>query len=270
MHFKYLGINVTKKCNLDCAFCLCGESVNESISLDVIENIFNGVDFIDELYITGGEPLLEPKLIRFIKDEINKRNIKVLKISLTTNATCFNKEIEDTLLYLFDGVEAKLCVSVDKFHKNSIYKKFNKFDKVYVGKNVLYNIMVKRLADFSFSCGIYFEIRDVGAIAKMGRASNFEDAIEVSRKFYALGNYYWNYHLYEDDIIVDTSGEVLRCDYENKEVKELSIGNVLDSTLEDLIYNKCVSELNQMGVMCVDSCNYKMAINSIYTKKNLK
>ena len=133
MKVSNFGVNVTKKCNIDCDFCLCGDPKNESIHVNVIQNMFNSVDEIGELYLTGGEPLLEPDLIISIKDEIKKRNLKIQKLSITTNSTIFNSKVEEALLYFFEGYDSSLIVSVDEFHERAIerlYKRKNmKYDK---------------------------------------------------------------------------------------------------------------------------------------------
>lgn len=273
MELTYLGINVTKDCNLDCAICLCGEPKKECITKDVIESLFKGIKKVNELYITGGEPLLYPKLIRMVADECKKQKVEISNMSLTTNATIFNDEIKEALLYIFSGTNASITISVDKFHKASIYKKLDNFDKVFIGKTSLYKCLVDRIIIFCKENNIEFKTRDIGKhdlIAKMGRAKNFPEAIEVSRNLYALGNYYHKEHLYIDEVLVDTSGAVLRCDYENDEVERLSIGNVKDNDLEQLIFNKCVKELEQKGIKYNDPEMYKVAIDSIYIKRNLK
>ncbi len=273
MKLKTLGINVTKECNLNCAHCLCGDSVKESVTKEVVQSTFKGIDEIGELYLTGGEPLGKPELIKMITQEYKKQGVKISKISLTTNATIFNDEVKSALLYLFDGVQADLTVSVDNYHKQSIFQKFNGFDKVFVGRFLLYNQLVQRIELFCKNNGINFYTRDIcpyDIIVKMGRAKSFQNAIKVSRELYALGNYYPKEHLYTDDVTIDTSGAVLRCDYENEEVEDLSIGNVLDDNLEHIIFNKCVSELEQRKISCKDSKLCETAINLMYEKRNLK
>lgn len=267
-----LGINITKNCNLDCAHCLCGDAKNECITKEVVESAFKGIKRIDELYLTGGEPLLKPEIIRMVIDECKKQNVEVQCISITTNGTIFTDEVKKTLLYIFNGVDADLIVSKDKFHKQSICKKLSNFDKLFIGQDFIYNSLIFRIRDFCLEHKINFDTNGIAQefLAKMGRAKNIKGAMEIPKKIWALGNYSAKNHLYIDEIIIDTSGHVLKCDYENDEVEDLSIGNILDNTLEELIYNKCISELEQKKIKFKDDKMITEAIDMIYVKANRK
>lgn len=272
MIINSLGINITKNCNLTCAHCLCGNAKNECVTKDVIQGAFKGIDRIDELYLTGGEPLLEPDIIRMVIDECKEQNVEVLCISITTNGTIFTDKVKETLLYIFNEVDADLMVSKDKFHKQEICKKLSNFDKCFIGKDFIYNVLILRIKDFCLEHKINFETSEVAEefIAKMGRGKNIKGAVEIPKKIWALGKYSAKNHLYVDEVIIDTSGHVLKCDYENDEVEELSIGNVLDNTLEELIFNKCVSELEQKGIKYKDDKMIRQAIDVVYKKSQRK
>lgn len=270
MELAILGINVTKYCNLDCVYCLCGEPKKESITSRVIDNAFKGINKIGELYFTGGDPLSQPKLIREVVDKCIKEGINISKISITTNATFFNEEVKSTLIYISRYASLHITVSVDEVHQTSVSKKFDVFDKMFVGSESLYKGLVNRIYEFCKENKFGFEKWSVDIIAKMGRASNMPGAFEVSKNLYALGNYYLSEHLYTDDIIIDTTGNVLRCDYENDEVEKLSIGNVLDDTLENIIFNKCVKELSERGLKYDDPEKIKREIDIAYLRRNRK
>lgn len=270
MILNSLGINITKNCNLDCAHCLCGDAKDECITKDVVQHAFKGIERIDELYLTGGEPLLRPDIIRMVIDECKKQNVILNYITITTNGTIFNDDVKEILLYILNvvdvAVDMDLNVSKDKFHKQSICKKLSNFDKHFIGNDFIYQALILRIKYFCLQHKINFGISEVAEkfIAKMGRAKNIKGAVGVSKEIHALGNYSAKNHLYVDDVIIDTSGHVLNCDYENDEVEELSIGNVLNNTLEELIFNKCVSELEQKGIKFEDDKMINDVINSMY------
>lgn len=267
-----LGINITKNCNLDCAHCLCGDAKDECITKDVIQIAFKGIERIDELYLTGGEPFLRPDIICMVIDELKKQKVEIHSISITTNGTVFNDEIKNVLIYIFDGIDVNLVVSKDKFHKQAISKRLCNFDKHFVGNDFIYQALIFRIKDFCLKNKINFNINDSAEefIAKMGRAKNIKGAVKIPQEIYALGNYSAKNHLYIDEIIIDTTGNVLRCDYENDDVENLSIGNVLNNTLEELIFNKCVRELNERGIKYKDVALIKEAINSMYIRRQRK
>lgn len=272
MIINSLGVNITKNCNLNCAHCLCGDAKNECITKKVIEKAFKGIERIDELYLTGGEPFLRLDLIRMVIDEVKKQNIELRSISITTNGTIFNEEMKQTLLSIFDGVDGYITVSKDKFHKNSICEKLSCFDKMFIGEDTFYKLLILRMKKFCLENKINSNINDIAEkfVAKMGRAKGIEGAVEISQKIYALGNYSVKNHLYADEVIIDTTGHVLKCDYENGDVENFSIGNVLDNTLEELIFNKCASELDGRGLKYEDDELTKQAINQMYVRKQRK
>lgn len=272
MIINSLGINITKNCNLNCAHCLCGNAKNECMTKDVIKNAFKGIERIDELYLTGGEPFLRPDIIYMVIDELKKQNIEVKSILLTTNGTIFDDEVKQMLISIFDGVDGYITVSKDKYHKNSICEKLSDFDKKFIGEDAFYKLLILRMREFCLKNKINFNINDIAEkfVAKMGRAKDIEGAMEISQKIYALGNYSAKNHLYVDEVIIDTTGHVLRCDYENDDVENLSIGNVLDNTLEELIFSKCSSELEGRGLKYEDDELTKQAIDVMYAKKQSK
>ncbi len=100
----------------------------------------------------------------------------------------------------------------------------------------------------------------------MGRARNLS-TFEVDNKIYALGNYYPKAGLYCDNITIDTTGHVLRCDYENDEVENLSIGNVLDKPLQRIIREKCIQEIKNKYKIYTDSEALEVIMNHKFMQK---
>ncbi len=54
LKIDYLGIEVTRNCNLECAHCLRGNKENKNISGKILDNIFEGITEIGTLFLTGG------------------------------------------------------------------------------------------------------------------------------------------------------------------------------------------------------------------------
>lgn len=256
MRLESLGINITKNCNINCAHCLCGEPLNEYITKEVVEHIFDDVDSVGELFLTGGEPLLRPDLIKMVKDVLQEKNVKPDKISLTTNGTLFEEQQKEALLYLFKGAKKKkMYFSNDYFHKEAIKEYYKKNKKPYF--SYTFSELIENIACFCIENDINFESSGISCVGLMGRAKNLDKSlstklgipfINVSRTFVSLGNYDISNKAFKDIVSVDTTGNVLHCDYENTEVEELSIGNILTNNIEDILYNRCIDEMRRNGI----------------------
>lgn len=53
-----LILEVTRRCNMNCAHCLRGDAQNMDADPALIPKIFDGIDDIDTITFTGGEPAL--------------------------------------------------------------------------------------------------------------------------------------------------------------------------------------------------------------------
>lgn len=122
MELKNLGINVNKNCNLNCLDCLCGKAVDETISDMVLDNLFHDVSAIENFYLTGGEPLMVPSIVKNVSDKLKHNKVDFKTISITTNGTFFEDDVKDTLLS-FDLAKLKINVSYDGFHFKAIREK---------------------------------------------------------------------------------------------------------------------------------------------------
>ena len=114
---------VTEDCNLNCTYCfekhLKNKMTNEvaEAGLELLANgaVANGSGEFHAM-IFGGEPLLEPGLIRYIFDyglklasEMNLR----FTASIVTNATLMNDKIENLITDYIDKVQLTVQLSVD-------------------------------------------------------------------------------------------------------------------------------------------------------------
>lgn len=77
LKLQNLAIELTKRCNLDCAHCLKGESQKVDISKETIDNIFSQIDSIGRLFLTGGEPTLASDALENIIESIKKYNVSI-------------------------------------------------------------------------------------------------------------------------------------------------------------------------------------------------
>lgn len=246
MEVKEYMLDVTHMCNLNCAFCLCGEPLPISISESVIKSAFIGIDKIDNLYLSGGEPLLDLNLIYLIKKIIKKNKISINTLTVTTNGTYLDNKRKDALLYLYSKIpNPKLEMSVDRFHRMAVEEYIM---QIGAKGSLSFENFVYNAENFCYKNGIEFVKKDVledNVVAKMGRAKNMPDAIPCDNSFNALGNYSMLTHSYDDMVTITPTGKVVRCNYENNNIDDISIGTVLSDSLETLIYRKCIEEIKQ-------------------------
>lgn len=92
-----LGMEVTRHCNMNCAFCMKGDSQNLDMSKEIIDKILDLVSkdniFIHDLRLCGGEPFLCPDSIAYIIDKVVRTNILVNRIVAFTNGTIKDEKI---------------------------------------------------------------------------------------------------------------------------------------------------------------------------------
>ena len=95
--YKYdeLMIEITRKCNMKCAYCLRGDAQNVTMSKEVIDKIFEDAVDCKQVLFTGGEPLLALDEIEYFVDKILKSNWTTKNIAMTINGMIRDKRLID-------------------------------------------------------------------------------------------------------------------------------------------------------------------------------
>lgn len=106
--FKIISLEITRKCNMKCQHCMRGEAQEKSLNKKVIDRFLDEVGTIQHLLLTGGEPLLEPEIIKYLVDEIIKRKIRIITWSCITNGSICNDEIINSFNKLSDYIATEL------------------------------------------------------------------------------------------------------------------------------------------------------------------
>ena len=88
--FAYLGLEVTRKCNLRCAHCMRGDAQHLSMSTAGRKKILDSSEEIRTILFTGGEPFLEPDIIEYVVDQVIERNFECFCMGVVTNGTIMN------------------------------------------------------------------------------------------------------------------------------------------------------------------------------------
>ena len=114
MEIYDLAIEVTRKCNMSCEHCLRGSKQNIDIDLNYIDSLFNKVNYISNLSITGGEPSLSIKAINHIIKTIKKKKIVLGSFYIATNGKNIKPEFVLSAMELYLLCEEKESCSIQK------------------------------------------------------------------------------------------------------------------------------------------------------------
>ena len=126
-------LEITRQCNLQCKHCRRGDPQNMSMSNNQIDRILDNFNWIDKVFIGGGEPFLAKDsishLLSELKNKIEKGKFVCRCVGLITNGTQRDKEVI-TLLnemgkylsdkwYKEDTKTISIGISKDEFHDNN-------------------------------------------------------------------------------------------------------------------------------------------------------
>ena len=123
MNIEKLNVEITRKCTLDCEHCFRGDSQKINISNETLINIFTNIKEIEQLVITGGEPLIAVKELEKMIEIIKNNNVKIDKIILITNGTVLSSRILKILKDLAQISKLDLKISFDIFHQLELERK---------------------------------------------------------------------------------------------------------------------------------------------------
>ena len=118
---RHIYMEIGRKCNLKCRHCCKGESEDKEMSNEVMDALLDNVHFIDEITVTGGEPMLYIERIRTFLDKCRERKIRVNYFNVITNCTFRSEDFvelfNDWSDYCTFGNENEFIYSTDRFHK---------------------------------------------------------------------------------------------------------------------------------------------------------
>lgn len=142
LYAKSMSIEITRRCNMTCTHCLRGDARNLDIDHKDIRNLLKHFKSIQHLCITGGEPSLNPKAIKYILKQLKHFDIHVHRFCIVTNGsqTSLSKEFIDICAELYEYQEERyesndnfhmLEMSDDRFHDNKLHNQVIKELSVY-------------------------------------------------------------------------------------------------------------------------------------------
>ncbi len=144
-------IEVTRKCNMNCEHCLRGPSQRKIIDNRYIYKMFQLIDNVTNLSITGGEPTLAIDSLEQIRHCIIYGNCDVDSFSMVTNGKSINVEniaawVSNMFIACSYNETSGISFSFDQFHINSLNR-----EQINKQKRNFYNL--KEILEYKY--GIY-------------------------------------------------------------------------------------------------------------------
>lgn len=288
---KDLFIELTNKCNIDCIFCGKNDStlfrktgckrwpLNElNIRIDRLKEIIYQAKNIgcENIFFTGGEPLLEWNYIKELVTYSKKIGIK--NNTILTNGLMLNDEI----INFFNKNEVKLIIQIYSFN-NEIYKKIT-------GKDDLASILIKNIKKLKHH-NINFSLN---LLVNKFNENNIEDTLKeyshivngyeksnismeyiypnggnefYSNKYYknmldktkSLSKVYLNnlfsnknkHNCYGYQLAITGDGQVLPCIMS----RNIILGNIFKDDLIDILKKKEYKEVASITKDSINKCN---------------
>ena len=254
-YFEQLTFEITRKCNLKCAHCLRGKMQPISMPLEVIDKVLESCSGIRSIFLTGGEPFLEPDIIEHLVDKVISMNFDTEEISVITNGTILNERGE------------RCAKAFDRFSKWRISKgAASPKAHIEISNDDFHGNDSENAAGFYKNCTSDVEItvqeyRKPEDISPFGRA--VENNLTNKKRYEAV---------YPHRIRVDAGNRIpCRLDITAKgnltypemneweEVDSVSIGNIMKESLECMIERNQWEELRCCEIKYLN--NYKKGIS---------
>lgn len=238
-----LVVEITRRCNANCAHCLRGCAENVNISRKAMRELFNNIKYVNTITFTGGEPSLYVRAIRETLNICKELEIEVGYIYVVTNGVKYSKGLinvmndwanycmkcmgynpylyKDRDWYFSEGIFG-LSLSIDEFHPSFDYR-------CWEYKELPYYSSAKEIKSYN------------GGIILEGRAA---DNFSRGR---VLEDYELTFSMDEDIVELlycNCFGEIFPCcnmSYDRqREISGVYDVNVLSRTLQDIVFDENV------------------------------
>lgn len=242
-----LGIEISRKCNLNCAHCMRGISSNISISTDLIDRLFDEVILADMLVISGGEPFLCYEEIKSLCEIIKRKCVQISAVTIVTNGTVYDDRIYKVLEETFDKV--RVNISLDSFHTDSIREIY----KVPLSKSTDPRLRPVCLDDIFDNIELHTENKNFGLIIgnprkliDMGRAVD----VDYSKVPFEPIGYFWtdlSCFVQSENVLgvgpriyMDALGYITEGNSSYDVREDMSIGNIGIRSLTEMVLENAI------------------------------
>ena len=122
--YNSLVIETTRRCNMACAHCLRGDAQAMDMSPDYVDCILDMAESVGRILFSGGEPSMNPGIIRHTLDYARKNSIPIYGFSIVTNGSLVPPGFLDLMRDWYEyclscgarDVDCQIYVSSDEFH----------------------------------------------------------------------------------------------------------------------------------------------------------
>jgi hypothetical protein len=222
-----LVIELTRRCNMNCAHCLRGCAQSIDISKKTINKVLKQYTNISTLTLTGGEPSLVPELIKYTVDRIIELGIDLGCLYIVTNGKVYSQKMVNAMrkayAYSYEPDLCGLCVSVDDYHDGThANNRYRYMDEPFFHTD-------KEQKDLS-----RYLINEGNAYDNgIGRRNLIVDT-ELKDEYVTIDEDCLNIDDYL--VYVNALGDVLlNCDVSYQHQSDYMLGNVNDSSLVDIL-----------------------------------
>lgn len=166
----YAHVYVTDRCNLKCKMCSIYKRKTSELTLAQLTDVADKLKQtgVQNIVITGGEPMLRPDIYDIIKMFIAKG----FNVRLQTNATLLN---QSKLVKLYETGLQDITISLDTFNPKL-------FDKICGGKNLLNKVFTNLL----FASRVFKGITIANIVVSK---LNYKELPQMIMKLDAIGVY---------------------------------------------------------------------------------
>lgn len=240
IYYSTLQIELTRRCNQECAHCCRGNSQDVDLTKKTIDNFFekNEIAHIGTLQFSGGEPTLNGKMLDYFVDKIIENNIEVDRFIFGINGLSYSEELIQGLNKLSDHIISKssrrkkcpgwLIVSQDQFHKEANPE------------------VVEKLSKLPYLSPIEKTITKERNILPYGRAYQNNLSIQEPtidnlvnyQKNYRINEYLGEKYLVISYQYIGANGNVINSGLESYELMdEYALGNINEVKIEDIYFS---------------------------------
>lgn len=259
MRVEQLILEVTRVCNMSCKHCLRGCSQNVYMTKEMVDKIFEDIESVGSILFTGGEPFLNLDIIEYTLEVVKSKNIFVGEFFIITNGKHYEKRQIDicnawieyimSMNYNLDeSVSRKysycnedifnysgIAVSLDEYHEEIPLENYFKY------RMLAYYSTVKEHSDNE-----KFELINEGNAKTNGIGKFNRDYSELSISADAIDspNGVQLENIEIDGILyVSANGNILGdCDMSYEHADAMSVGNIKDNSLFEIIREKYLEE----------------------------